>query len=446
MKIHTSYEVKTHGYNQVLCDTVSLYRDAVDWYVSLCLDKWDSIEPIESTHQRQAYLESISIPTKQHPAVYRDFSVEFYKFPSYLRRAAITEAVGKVSSYMSNYRNWKSLPPAERKGCPALPKAGYTFPAMYRGNCYIRLDDYSAMLKVFIRNTWDWVKITFRKSDADYIAKHCAGRKECVPVLCKRKKAWYLRFSFEEKVSLPDLNIYDTTVLAVDLGINSACTCSILRADGTVIGRRFLRLPKENDCLTRRMNRIRRAQSHGSRGCHRLWDLAKGAADDIAVKTASFIMDTAVLYNADVIVFEHLEVGGKKRGSRKMRLHMWKARYVQSMVMDKAHRFGMRVSRVNAWNTSRLAFDGSGRVKRGRESEKTGGSYSICEFANGKIYNCDLNASYNIGARYIIREILKSLPAKEGQRVAAKVPACVKRSTCTLSTLISLVAELHAAA
>ena len=83
---------------------------------------------------------------------------------------------------------------------------------------------------------------------------------------------------------------------------------------------------------------------------------------------------------------------------------------------------------------------------RGKESEKTSGNYSICEFQTGKIYNCDLNASYNIGARYFVREIIKSLPATDGQRITAKVPGCAKRSTCTLSTLISLQAELYAAA
>lgn len=29
-------------------------------------------------------------------------------------------------------------------------------------------------------------------------------------------------------------------------------------------------------------------------------------------------------------------------------------------------------------------------------------------FQNGKQYHCDLNATYNIGARYFIRELLKS--------------------------------------
>ena len=43
---------------------------------------------------------------------------------------------------------------------------------------------------------------------------------------------------------------------------------------------------------------------------------------------------------------------------------MWRAQYVQAMVTDKAHRKGIRVSRVNAWGTSRLAYDGSGKVER----------------------------------------------------------------------------------
>ena len=61
----------------------------------------------------------------------------------------------------------------------------------------------------------------------------------------------------------------------------------------------------------------------------------------------------------------------------------------------------------DTWGTSRLAFDGSGRVLRGKESEKTAGNYSVCEFRNGKIYNCDLNASYNIGGTIFYKRIVK---------------------------------------
>lgn len=159
----------------------------------------------------------------------------------------------------------------------------------------------------------------------------------------------------------------------------------------------------------------------------------------IAIKTARFILETAALYHVHVIVFEHLDLGRKKRGSKRQRLHLWKARAVRSIVMNQAHREGIRVSSVCAWNTSRLAYDGTGRVER-----MVGGNYSACIFPSGKTYHCDLNASYNIGARYFIREHLKSVSATERQRIQAKVPECAKRSTCTLSTLISLYAGLYA--
>ncbi|MBQ9328526.1 MAG: transposase, partial [Solobacterium sp.] len=92
---------------------------------------------------------------------------------------------------------------------------------------------------------------------------------------------------------------------------------------------------------------------------------------------------------------------------------------------------------------SKLAFDGSGTVKRGRGISENA-SYSVCQFQNGKMYNCDLNASYNIAARYFVREILKSLSETARLATLAKVPECAKRTTCTLSSLFRLNAVLYA--
>jgi len=121
---------------------------------------------------------------------------------------------------------------------------------------------------------------------------------------------------------------------------------------------------------------------------------------------------------------------------------MWRCKYVQELVTKKCHSLGIRLSRVCAANTSKLAFDGSGEVKRGRDSEKTGGNYSLCEFTTGKLYNCDLNASYNIGARYYIRETLRGMSETARLEVEAKVPGLSRRSTCVLSDLKDLCAAL----
>lgn len=311
---------------------------------------------------------------------------------------------------------------------------------MYRAGMYEQTGRYEVKVKVFIRNTWDWLPVQVRKSDMDYITRHCTGRKKCAPTLQKRGKEWFLDFPFEEKVKLPASNILNRTVVAVDLGIHSSATVSVMCADGTVLGRHFCRPPKEYDSLAHAVNRIKKAQQHGNRKLPRLWARAKGINRDISVKTAQFIMDTATLYNADVVVFEHLDRTGKKRCSKKRWLHLWRSQYVQSMVADKAHRSGIRISHICAWGTSRLAYDGAGRVLRGKEADLS--AYSLCRFQNGKVYNCDLSASYNIGSRYFIREILKSLPARERLALEAKVPQAARRSTCTLSTLISLNAEL----
>ena len=441
MKIFSSYSVKIKHYNHIFKDTVAIYRSVVDYLIGMCLEEWDTVFNINGNLLRQQYIEHLCHATADNPnPKYTGFDRRFYKFPCYLRRSAISEAIGKVSSYKSNLSNWEEADVCTRGRRPSFPKTGFIYPCLYKSGMYEPAGIYEARIKVYIRNTWDWITVELRKSDIDYITRRCQSRKKCAPTLRKRGHEWYLDFPFEEEVTLTDTDTFHQTIAAVDLGINSAATVSIMRPDGTILGRHFCRLPREYDSLEHATNRIRKANQHGSLKTPRLWGKTKGINDDIAVKTAAFIIDAAILYNADTIVFEHLDRRGKKRGSRKQKLHLWRSQYVQSMVEHKAHRLGMHVSHICAWGTSRLAFDGSGRVLRGSEADL--GSYSVCRFQNGKTYNCDLNASYNIGARYFIREILKSVPVKARLALEAKVPQAAKRSTCTLSVLINLNAEL----
>ena len=436
MQIYTTYKVKIKHYNHIFKDTVAVYRNAVDYLIDVCNKNWDAINNLNGKC-RINYIESLIHKTKDNPNPKYDFDIKFYKMPSYLRRGVISEALGKVSSYKSNLKNWESEEPSSRGEFPGYPKAGYIYPSLYRGNMYSETEDtYMAQIKVYVRNTWDWITVQLRKSDVDYINRRCKNRKQCAPTLQKRGKEWYLDFPFEENVKLCKTNIKDQTVVAVDLGINSAATISVMRSDGTILGRHYCKLPKETDHLAHSINRIKKTQQHGNYKTPRLWAKAKGINHDIATKTAGFIMDVAVLYNADTIVFEHLDRKGKLKGSKKQILHMWRCKKVQAIVTNKAHRLGMHVSHICAWGTSKLAYDGSGFVARGREGGFN--TYELCKFTNGKVYNCDLSASYNIGARYFIRELLKSVPEKARLRIEAKVPQCSKRSTCTLSTLVNL--------
>lgn len=145
-----------------------------------------------------------------------------------------------------------------------------------------------------------------------------------------------------------------------------------------------------------------------------------------------------VLVNGvDVFVLEYLDFKGKNIVKR---AHFWRYKRIYKVLAQRAHQYGLRIARVNARYTSRLAFDGSGWSKRGREiAPET--PYALMQFSNGKTYNADLNASYNIGARYFIRHLLKTVTATQRLALEAKVPQVAKRSTCTLSDLISLRSE-----
>ena len=188
------------------------------------------------------------------------------------------------------------------------------------------------------------------------------------------------------------------------------------------------------------MNRTRRKQSeYGPKSATSLWAYVRRLNEDRAKKISSAIMDFASQHSVDAIVMEHLDFKGcKKRGSKAQRLSMWNHGIIREKVEQKAHLLGIRIATICAWKTSALAFDGSGSVTRDDNN------HALATFTTGKQYNCDLSASYNIGARYFIRELLKSLPATEESRVKAKVPDAGRRTSCTLSTLRALVKELSA--
>ena len=317
-------------------------------------------------------------------------------------------------------------------------------PTFYKGNTYIRTDSNTARIKIFHKNDWVWLDVELNNQDVKYIQKHCQFKKECVPTLKKQGKCWYLVFPFSDDVKLQKIDIKEQLICAVDLGLNNNATCSIMQSNGTVVGRKFINLATEKDHLYKALNRVKKAQQNGARKCPTLWKHVNDLNTDISRKTAKEIIDFAVLYNVDVIVFEYLDTQGKKKGKCKQKLALWRKQEIQRLVEHKAHILGIRISRICAWNTSKLAFDGSGRVERGTyiQNGKEKYNYSICTFQNGKQYHCDLNATYNIGARYFIRELLKS------DSVMRRLPNQTKDSdygtgtTRTLSTLIRLNADL----
>ena len=442
-----SYGVTIKNSNRVFDKTMDIYRAAVSYLIDIALLHYDELLPItpegkaSAQQMRQQYMEHLVHSTGNHNAKYCEFDKRFYKFPSYLRRDAINMAIGKVFAYRSMLKNWEASGRKGRK--PFLNRTQDVIPCLYRGNTFVQ-NGLNAAIKVYNGHDWVWIYTKVRKTDLDYIARNVSDWDESAPVLTKRYHKYELRFAYTKAGKNLPKYVADKHVnaaIGVDLGVNTDAVCSVVHKDGTVTGEKFINSPVEKDRMNGLLNTIKKAQQNGNRKNHRLWRFVDNYNSAIAKKTASDIVSFAVENNAQVIVFEHLNMYGKRRGSKKQRLALWRKREIQHRTEALASRYGIRVSYICAVNTSRLAFDGSGLVTRGKDTGFK--NQKLCVFKSGKVYNCDLSASKNIGARYFIRVLLKSMSAKTLLPVQAKVPELGRRTKCTLATLINCYAVLH---
>ena len=428
MKVISSYAVEIKNFNRIFQETVHIYRKALAFLIDIYDKEWEYLSAITKQKERFNTAEHLIHSTKHNRAKY-DFDARFYKMPSYLRRDVINAALGAVSSYHSNLKNWEA---AGKKGNPPVLQLNhYATPVFFRENMYLETEsDATCKLKILHNNDWIWITVDLKKTDVAYLKKYWSHCKPSAPKLEKRHKKWFLRFTYEESVVLSSISVANLTICSVDLGINNDAVCSILKSDGTVLARKFINFPSEKDHLYHVLNRIKKFQrQYGSKNSGSFWEYTKRLNNELSKKIAAAIASFAAEYHANVIVFEYLNMKGKKYGSKKQRLHMWRKNTIQNLVTHKAHRIGIRISRVCARNTSKLAFDGSGEVIRDPHN------HSICTFQKGKQYNCDLSASYNIGARYFIRELLKPVSSQRQSLLWTKVPKAERRTTCTLDTL-----------
>ena len=432
MKIISSYGVELRKQNIPIRQTLEIYRSAVRYLVEVYESVWEELAKIEESKKRFNAAEHLVHTTKRNPARF-DFDFCFPKMPSYFRRAAVQHALGSVSSYRTRLEQWKAE--GQKTGKPYLKSEQYAMPVFYHNVMYRENTEEkdAAFLKLYDGHDWKWFAVRLKHTDMEYLRKHWSGKKASAPTLEKKHDKYFLRFTYAEEVALNRTPVKEQTICSVDLGINTDAVCSIMRSDGTVLDRKFINFPSEKDRLSHVLGRIRRFQKeHSSKQIGSRWAYAKRLNTELARKTARSIAEYAHENHADVIVFEYLEMKGKISGKKRQKLHLWKKREIQTMCEHKAHRYGIRVSRVCAWNTSRLAYDGSGPVSRDPKN------HSLCVFQSGKQYNCDLSASYNIGARYWIREILKTLPETERSSLEAKVPAVKRRTSCVYADLLIL--------
>ena len=437
MQTVSSYGVEIRKQNIPIRQTLEIYRQAVSYLTEIYEQVWAELKMIPEAKKRFNAAEHLIHTTKKNHAHF-DFDIRFPKMPSYLRRAAIQHALGSVSSYESRMEQWEAA--GELSGKPNFTCENHAMPVFYRDVMYREGTEGKdeAYLKLYDGHDWRWFRVCLSHTDMEYLRRNWYGKKASAPALEKRHHKYFLRFSYTEEVALTQTPVREQIICSVDLGINTDAVCTILRADGTVLGRKFINFSSDKDRLYHVLGRIRRFQrEHGSRQVQSRWAYAKRLNMELARRIAAAVTAYALENRADVIVFEYLEMRGRISGNKKQKLHLWRKRDIQKLCEHQAHRKGIRISRVSARNTSRLAYDGSGAVVRDPEN------HSLCTFQTGKRYHCDLSAAYNIGARYFIRELLKPFSETERSSLEAKVPSVKRRTSCVYADLRLLHAELE---
>ena len=239
----------------VLENTVAIYRDMVRRLISIVNLRWKEIAPIEA---RQRYVEQLFHATKDNPrpkfGKFFGLATKLYKFPSYLRRAAINDAIGHVSSFHSRYYNWQG---GTRKRKTAKPPGLNTscgvYPDLYKNQCIKIASDYSqAEIKVYKDNDWQWESIVISSLSRRHLS---SGVKQLSPTLVVKNDTASLSVPYQ--ISLSKKN-ETGQYCGVDLGLNITAVCSIVSETGVIYARKFIHDGAALDKRDKHLSRIRK--------------------------------------------------------------------------------------------------------------------------------------------------------------------------------------------
>lgn len=383
--------------------TVSVYQRACKFLTSIVYTHWNLLGSL-NTKEAVPIVEQLMHKTKKNPyPKYLIFGKVFYKMPSYYRRAAIAFALGQVSSFVTRYRNWQCGQSRNKRDAqpPKLTIGSNCYPALYKGQCY-RLDSLNEVdIKLFNGKEWIWQTI---KISSIRNRHSLPSNKQLSPYLIEKNGKWQLAVPFHCK---PENIEGVNRVVSVDQGINTTAVVSVVDLAGTVIHREFIHPGKDIDRRDKRLKSIAKKASKtmGRQGklhkgfCSNTYRKCRNINRQIAHQVSKKIVQIALDFDCSVIAFEYLKnwkpKGGKKRSNLKQKFHGWLKSMIRNYTEEKWLELGGKVKDVIARGTSSNAYDGSGKVKRDKSN------YALATFSNGKRYNCDLSASYNIAARAI---------------------------------------------
>lgn len=385
--------------------------------------------------EKQQHIERLVHRTKKNPdakyARFFDDNPLFAKLPSGYRRAAINAALGQISSFCTRYLSWQSG--IRRFRVERFPlfngNAALNPPLFQTGtNATIQYKENLCSIKVWNGFDWvwtQWIPILSKGKRHELLS---ADQKSPYLLSTSRGVALGVPFKMNPQKRKSDL------VCAVDLGINTSAVAVIVDSHGTVYARKFFKRGFDIDHVGKLMTAIRHKASL-TKNLHKgfaadLYRKAYNTLKNMAHHVSKGIVDFAAQFNCSVIVLEDMKnwrpKAGKKRSGLKQRFHTWFHRRFHQFTESKWKELGGKIDSVYPRGTSSWAYDGSGKVTRGKFQ------YELCTFKNGKQFNADLNGAYNIAARYWAK--VKKLSGRNRHQSA---PSKSSRAESRMPTVLS---------
>lgn len=299
----------------LFAETVKVYRRLCRYLVGVIYTHWSELGGLSRQHLIPA-VERLIHQTARNPDVKYPFDRVFCKFPSYYRRGAIAFAVGQVSSFVTRYQAWQSGVRKRRDAKPPTLNANAgCYPVLYKGQCY-KLHGYDQVeIKVFTGTDWVWTTVQI----SGLRERHMVDSNQLLsPSLIFNPQACHLSVPFE---CHPQTRQPDKNVVAVDLGINTTATVSVVTFCGTVIHREFIHPGRDIDRRDKRLKSVsaRASKTMGRGGklhqgfCSNTYRKCRHINQQIAHLVSKQIVQIAQEFNAEAIVFEHL-AGRQKEG------------------------------------------------------------------------------------------------------------------------------------
>lgn len=375
-----------------------------------------------NSNELLTWAESLTVSTESHPDTLQgwNFSEEFPSMPVVYRRSVIKDAIGKVRSYLSNYRNWERS--GKKKGKPGNP-APRNHPTLYQGTLRLELEKFDQQqsfvaILVWTGSAWKWHNYPVKFSPWQEKRLTEVGWKNNSSRLILREKTAELHLTQTKTVearkvkdSKQDPHLI---TIGVDLNVKNLAVITV-RKDGKIIKTIFV---QDEGLDFHRYQHMRLVSKHqwqsgkpvkGESSDELLWQHVRRMneyyAHLVSKKIAEICEEIRNLYPKTemVLVFERLRKI-KRKSLKSRRLNRKLANQLRGKIMEyakyKTYYLGIVTVEVNPHGTSQYCSRCGAKGERfshldGQRVKMKGGKLFYCSHCGYEV-NADFNASVNM--------------------------------------------------